>query len=156
MTHFNPYAQHIPTFGANQFPHLYGGAPYYHPLVSHRASMVPPTHIVGGHTPASLAILVTTPILGPPAAPLYNPNSGGGTLTYYNQYGPFPLQNPYYPFPDPPQPGVPPKGKQQTKVNFVQPSPIQQIQSFEQLNMKNPPNQSNNAKKKGKIKNNSN
>jgi hypothetical protein len=41
-------------------------------------------------------------------------------------------------------------------VNFIQPSPIQQVQAFEQLNMKNPPNQSNNNKKKGKNKNNTN
>jgi hypothetical protein len=62
----------------------------------------------------------------------------------------------YYPFPGPPQPVSPPHGQQQEGVNFVQPSPIQQVQAFEQLNMKNPPNQSNNNKKKGKNKNNTN
>jgi hypothetical protein len=41
-------------------------------------------------------------------------------------------------------------------VNFVQPSPLQQYQNFEQLNMENPTHQSNNAKKKGKNRNNRN
>jgi hypothetical protein len=41
-------------------------------------------------------------------------------------------------------------------VNFVQPSPVQQYQNFEQLNMENPTHPSNNAKKKGINKNNNN
>jgi hypothetical protein len=45
---------------------------------------------------------------------------------------------------------APPQGHPHAGVNFVQPSPIQQYQNFEQLNTENPTHQSNNAKKKGK------
>jgi hypothetical protein len=41
-------------------------------------------------------------------------------------------------------------------VNFVQPSDVQQYQSFEQLNIANPTHPSNNAKKKGRNRNNNN
>jgi hypothetical protein len=44
---------------------------------------------------------------------------------------------------------APPQGQPHAGVNFVQPSPIQQFQNFEQLNTKIA-HQSNNAKKKGK------
>jgi hypothetical protein len=74
----------------------------------------------------------------------------------YVPYGSLPQHNPYFPFPGPPQPMAPPQGHPHTGVNFVQPSPIQQYQNFEQLNMENPTHQSNNAKKKGKNRNNNN
>jgi hypothetical protein len=51
---------------------------------------------------------------------------------------------------------APPQGPPHTGFNFVQPSPIQEYQNFEQLNMANPPHQSNNTKKKGKDPNNNN
>jgi hypothetical protein len=41
-------------------------------------------------------------------------------------------------------------------VNFVQPSAAQQYQNFEQLNTANPTHPSNNAKKKGRNRNNNN
>jgi hypothetical protein len=41
-------------------------------------------------------------------------------------------------------------------VNFVQPSPIQQYQNFEQLNTENPTHLSNNAKNKGRNRDNNN
>jgi hypothetical protein len=67
------------------------------------------------------------------------------------------MSNPYYPFPGPPPPNaMPPQGNKQVGVNFVQPSPIQQVQAFEQLNMVNPATQQNNSKKKGKNKSNAN
>jgi hypothetical protein len=49
-----------------------------------------------------------------------------------------------------------PQGQPHTGVNFVQPSPIQQFQYFEQLNIENTTHQSNNAKNKGKNQNNNN
>jgi hypothetical protein len=67
-----------------------------------------------------------------------------------------PQNNPYFPFPGPPQPVSPPQGHPHADVNFVHPSPIQQLQTFEQLNMENPSHQPNNAKKKGKNQNNNN
>jgi hypothetical protein len=51
---------------------------------------------------------------------------------------------------------APPQGQPHVGVNFVQPSPIQQFQNFEQLNMENSAHQLNNAKKKGKNRNNNN
>jgi hypothetical protein len=51
---------------------------------------------------------------------------------------------------------APPQGHPQTRVNFVQPSPIQQYQNFEQMSTENPTHQSNNAKKKGENRNNNN
>jgi hypothetical protein len=47
---------------------------------------------------------------------------------------------------------APSQGHPHIVVNFVQPSPIQQYQNFEQLNTKNPTHQLYNAKKKEKIK----
>jgi hypothetical protein len=65
-------------------------------------------------------------------------------------YGSLPQNNPYFPFPGPPQPVAPPLGKPYIDVNFVQPSPIQQVHYFEHLNTTNLAHQLNNAKKKGK------
>jgi hypothetical protein len=65
-------------------------------------------------------------------------------------YGSTPQTNPYFPFLDPTQSVAPPKGHPHASVNFVQPSPIQQLQDFEQLNMENLSHQPNNDKNKGK------
>jgi hypothetical protein len=45
---------------------------------------------------------------------------------------------------------APPHGQLHVDVNFVQPSPIQQLHTFEQLNTENQTHQWNNSKKKGK------
>jgi hypothetical protein len=50
----------------------------------------------------------------------------------------------------------PPPGKPHANVNFVHPFSIQQVQNFEQLNTENLAHQLNNAKKKGKNRNNNN
>jgi hypothetical protein len=89
---------------------------------------------------------------GPPLTTSYHPSTSGVLSTSYNQYGP-PQNNPYYPFSGPPQPVSPPHGQQQERVNFIQPSPLQQVQMFEQLNTSNPPHQSNKNRRKGKNKN---
>jgi hypothetical protein len=72
----------------------------------------------------------------------------------YVPYGAAPPQNPYFPFPGPPQPMAPPHPH--TGVNFVQPSAAQQYQNFEQLNTANPTHPSNNTKRKGRNRNNNN
>jgi hypothetical protein len=51
---------------------------------------------------------------------------------------------------------APPQGQPHAGVNFVQPSPTQQYQNFEQLNTENPSHQLNNTRKKGKNRNNNN
>jgi hypothetical protein len=56
----------------------------------------------------------------------------------YAPYGSLPQIILYFPFPGPPQPIVSPQGQPHAGVNFVQPSPIQQYQNFEQLNTANP------------------
>jgi hypothetical protein len=66
-------------------------------------------------------------------------------------YGSSPKNNPHFPFLGPPQPVSPPLGQPHIDINFVQPSPIQQLQTFEQLNMENPSHPSNNAKNKGET-----
>jgi hypothetical protein len=72
----------------------------------------------------------------------------------YVPYGSLPPQNIYFLFLGPPQPIAPPHPH--ARVNFFQPSPIQQYQNFEQLNMENLTHPSNNAKKKGINRNNNN
>jgi len=54
--------------------------------------------------------------------------------TYYNPYGPPQHSNTFYLFTSPPLPtDPPPQGKKQEGVKFVQPSPMQQVQAFEQI-----------------------
>jgi hypothetical protein len=72
----------------------------------------------------------------------------------YVPYGAAPPQNPYFPFPGPPQLMAPPHPN--AGVNFVQPSAAQQYQNFEQLNTANPTNPSNNNRRKGWNRNNNN
>jgi len=59
-------------------------------------------------------------------------------------------------FPGPPQIVSPPPGQPHVDVNFVQPSPIQQLRTFEQLNTENMAHLLDKAKKKGKNLNNDN
>jgi hypothetical protein len=51
---------------------------------------------------------------------------------------------------------APPPGQQHDDINFVQPSPIQHVLDFEQLNTENPVHQPNNSNNKGKNQNNKN
>jgi hypothetical protein len=77
-------------------------------------------------------------------------------LNSYTPYGSSPQNNPYFPFPGPPQPVSPPVGQPHVNANFFHPSPIQHVHTFEQLNKKNPSHQPNNAKNIGKNQNNNN
>jgi hypothetical protein len=143
-THHGPQPQPPSMYGTPQYPPAYGGTSYYPPpLYQH-----------------PYPVAIPPPISGPPPAPPIHPpiptNSGTpSTSTYstsesttpsYVPYGLVPPQNPYFPFPGPPQPMAPPHPH--AGVNFVQPSAAQQYQNFEQLNTTNPTHPSNNAKKK--------
>jgi hypothetical protein len=80
----------------------------------------------------------------------YTLSTNERAMPFYVPYGSLPQNNSYFPFSGPPQPIAPPQGQPHTGVNFVQPSPIQKFQNFEQLNTENLAHQPNNAKKKGK------
>jgi hypothetical protein len=100
--------------------------------------------------------------------PTIPPSSGNTSTSSYSlgtSESPTPSYVPYeiisttesiLPIPCPPQPISPPQGQPHAGVNFVQPSPIQQVHHFKQLNMENLTHPSNNAKKKGKNRNNNN
>jgi hypothetical protein len=151
-THHGPQHQQPPMYGTPQYPLAYGGTSYYPP---------PPYQ-------QPYPVAMPSPISGPPSAPPLHPpiqTSFGtpSTSAYHTSesttpsYVPYRLlspQNPYFPFPGPPQPMAPPHPH--AGVNFVQPSPIQQYQNFEQLNTKNPAHPSNSAKKKVCNRNNNN
>jgi hypothetical protein len=92
----------------------------------------------------------------PPSTSAYNLGNSESATPSYAPYGSLPQNNSYFPFPGPPQPIVPPQEQPHIGVNFFQPSPIHQFQNFEQLNTKTPSHQPNNAKKKGKNRNNNN
>jgi hypothetical protein len=94
--------------------------------------------------------LTSQPSLGSPSTSIYDLGTSESTLPSYVPYGSLPQKNPYFPFLGPPQPVSPPHGQSHVDINFVHPSPIQQLHTFEQLNKKNTSHQSNNSKKKGK------
>jgi hypothetical protein len=144
-THHGPQPQQPPMYGTPQCPPTYGGTSYFPP---------PPYQ-------QPYPVSMPPPITGPPSAPPIHPpiqTSSGtpSTSTYstreitmpsYVPYGSLPPQNPYFPFSGPPQSMAPPHPH--ARVNFVQPSPIQQYQNFKQLNTKNPTHPSKNSKNKG-------
>jgi hypothetical protein len=150
MTHINTYGHPSPTYGAHQYPQLYGGASYYPPPTHQQSYLVGPSQMLGAPPPAPMMHLVSQPGTISPQTPTYNPNIGASTSNSYTPYGLSPQNNPYFPFPSPPDPLSLPPQQTHDGINFFQPSPIQQVHSFEQLNMENPTHQSNNAKKKGK------
>jgi hypothetical protein len=105
---------------------------------------------IGGTPTVPMMHLVSQPSTSSPSTPAYNPNSGGSTSTSYTSYGSSPQNNPYFPFLVLPNKLLLHQGQPHVSVNFVHPSPIQQVQTFEQLNMENLAHQPNNSKKKGK------
>jgi hypothetical protein len=100
--------------------------------------------------------LTSQPSTGSPSTSSYNLSTSGSASTSYTPYGSSPQNNPYFPFLGPPQLVAPPPGQPHGGFNSIQPSPIQQLHNFEQLNTENPAHLSNNAKKKGKNPNNNN
>jgi hypothetical protein len=94
--------------------------------------------------------------LGSPSTSSYNLGTSESTSPSYAPYGLFPKNNLDFPFSRSPQPVFPPHGQPHANIKFFHLSPIQQIHTFEQLNMENPSHESNNAKNKGKNRNNNN
>jgi hypothetical protein len=155
-THHNSHPQQPPMYGTPQYPPAYGGPPYYNPPPypqPYPLTFPPPT---SGPPPAPTIHPAAQPSSGTPSTSAYTLSTSESTTPSYASYGSLPQNNPYFPFPGPPQPIPSPQGQPHAGVNFVQPSPIQQYQNFEQLNTDNPSHQSNNARKKGKNRNNNN
>ena len=126
-THHVPQPQPPPMYGTPQYPSAYGGTSYY----------PPPSY------QQPYPVSMPPPISGPPSVPPIHPpiqmssitpsnssySTSERTTHSYVTYGSLPPQNPYFPFPGPPQPMAP--LHPHVGVNFVQPSPVQQYQNFE-------------------------
>jgi hypothetical protein len=104
-----------PPYGTSHYGNPYEGAPGYHLLWTyhmHRQSITkPPSFNSLGHNPTCpgnplppLGMSIPLHMHGPSC----NPNCSGGESTSYNQYGTPKHNNPYYPFPSPPQPNAMP------------------------------------------------
>jgi hypothetical protein len=104
---------------------------------------------MSGPSPTPMMRLVSQPSSGSPSTSTYNLGTSESASPSYMPYGSLPQNNLYFPFPGPPQPVAAPYGKPHARINFVHPSPIQQLHTFEYLNMENPSHQSTNAKNKG-------
>jgi hypothetical protein len=96
------------------------------------------------------------PSSGSPSTSTYNLGTSEIASLSHSPYRSLPQKNLYFPFPSPPQLITPPHGQPHINVNYAHPSPIQQLQNFEQLNTKITAHQLNNPKKKGKNRNNNN
>jgi hypothetical protein len=156
MTDLNHYAHPSHAYGAHPYLKPYGGTSYYPPPTHQHSYPISPPPPMGGPSPVPMMHPRSQPSTSSTSTPTYNLSSSGSTSNSYMPYGSSPQNNPYFPFPSPPQPVSPPPGQPHVIVNFVEPSPIQQLQNFEQLNKENTTHLSNNSKKKGKKQNNNN
>jgi hypothetical protein len=137
-THHNPHPQQPPMYGPPQYPLVYGGPPYYPPPPYQQPYPIALPSPTSGPLPTLTIRPTVQPVSGTPSTSAYTLSTSESATRSYVSYRSFPQNNPYFPFPGPPQPMAPPQGQPHTGVNFVHPSPIQQYQNFEQLNMENP------------------
>jgi hypothetical protein len=131
--------------GPPQYPPAYGGTSYYPPSPYQQPYPVSTPPPMSGPPPGSPIHPPLPNTSGPHSTSPYSTSES--TTPSYVPYGSAPPQNPYFPFPGPPQPMAPPHPN--AGVNFVEPSAAQQYQNFEQLNTANPANPSNNNRRKG-------
>jgi hypothetical protein len=139
--HHSPQPQPPPMYGTPQYPPAYGGTSYYPPPPYQQPYPVATPPPISGPPPAPPIHPPIPTTSGTPSTSVYSTSES--TQPSYVPYGSVPPQNPYFPFPGPPQPMAPPHPH--AGVNFVQPSAAQQYQTFEQLNTANPTHPSNNA-----------
>jgi hypothetical protein len=137
-THHNPYIQPPPMYGTPQYPSIYGGSSYYPPPLYQQPYPVALPPPMSGPLPTPIMHPTSQPSSGAPSTSTYNLGTSESATPSYAPYGSLPQNNLYFPFPGPPQPVSPPQGQPHAGVNFVQPSPIQQFHTFEQLNTENP------------------
>jgi hypothetical protein len=125
-------------YGTPQHPPIYGRPPYYPPPPYQQPYPVVPPPPTSGPASTPMMRPAIQPSSGTPSTSAYTLSTSESITPSYVPYGSLPQNNPYFPFPGPPQPMAPPQGQPHVGVNFVQPSPIQQFQNFEQLNTENP------------------
>jgi hypothetical protein len=121
-THNSPQPQHPPMYGTPQYPPAYGGTSYYTPppyQQPYPISIPPP---ISGPPPAPPIHPPIQTSYGTPSTSSYTLSTSESATPSYVPYGSQLPQNPYFPFPGPPQPMVPPHPH--AGVNFVQPSPL--------------------------------
>jgi hypothetical protein len=85
---------------------------------------------ISGPPPAPTIRPMAQPSSGTPSTSAYTLSTSESTTPSYASYGSLPQNNPYFPFTGPPQPIPSPQGQPHAGVNFVQPSPIQQVSKF--------------------------
>jgi hypothetical protein len=88
---------------------------------------------MSGLSLAPIMCLTSQPIFGSPSTSTYNMGTSKSASPSYAPYGSFPQNHLYFPFRGPPQSVSPPHVQSDVGINFVQPSPIQQLHTFEQL-----------------------
>jgi hypothetical protein len=150
MNHIKPYGHPPPAYGAHQYPQPYGGMSYYPPLTHQPSYHVVHPPPMGRNSPVPMMRLASQLSMVPPSTSTYNLSTSENDSTSYTPYGSSPQNNTYFYFPSPPQLVAPPSGYPYADINFVKPSPIHQLQTFEKMNTENLSHLPNNAKKKGK------
>jgi hypothetical protein len=148
--HHNTYTQPPPMYSTPQYPTIYRGPHYYPPPPYQQPYPVALPPPMSGPLLAPMMHPTSQPSLGTPSTLAYNLVTSERAMPSYAPYKSLLQNNPYFPFPNPPQAISPPQGQPHAGVKFVHPSPIQLFQNFEQLNIENLTHQLNNAKKKGK------
>jgi hypothetical protein len=133
--HHSPQPQEPPMYVTPQYPLTYGGTSYYPPPPYKKPYSVAIPPPINGPPPASPIHPPIQTSFGTPSTLAYTLSTSKNAMPSYVSYGSQLPQNPYFPFPGPPQPMAPPHPH--ARVNFVQPSPLQQYQNFEQLNTEN-------------------
>jgi hypothetical protein len=111
MMHRQPYNQEPPIYGAPQYPKPYGGPYYYLPPPYLQPYPVFPPQPMSGPSPVTMMRPTSKPSSGSPSTSTYNLGTSESTSPSYVPYGFFPQDNPYFPFPGPPQPIAPPQGQ---------------------------------------------
>jgi hypothetical protein len=140
-THHNSHPEQPPMYGTPQYPPAYGVTPYYPPPPypqPYPMTFPPP---ISGPLLTSTVCPVVQPIFGTPSTSSYTLSTSERATLCYAPYRSLPQNNPYFPFPSPPQPILSPQGQPHARVNFVHPSPVQQYQNFEQMSTDNPTHQ---------------
>jgi hypothetical protein len=105
-THHGPQPQQSPMYGTPQYPPVYGGTPYYPPPAYQQPYPVATPPPTSGPPPAPPIHPPISTSSGTPSSSAYSTSES--TQPSYVPYGSVPPQNPYFPFPGPPQPIAPP------------------------------------------------
>jgi hypothetical protein len=127
VMHQQPYNQPKPIYGKPQYLQPYGGTSYYHPPTYQKPYPVSPPPPMDGPSPVPMMCPTSQPISVSPSTSAYNLGTSESASPSYAPYGSFPKNNPYFLFLGPPQSVSSPPGHPHVGINFVHPSPIQQI-----------------------------